>query len=130
MANDKHSEITDATELHVSKGFTEAANSTAEIKNELGNSEWRLLSVLGETGPAGPREKAVRRSGCHPAQPGSAAPRVLQLQERAVPRRARGLPSRSTLHGRPDHRDVPTRVPDQAPSPQANAYVRWRRPRG
>lgn len=50
----KHSEITNNNELHVPKGFTEASNTTALIKNESGVLEYRDLGLLGATGPAGP----------------------------------------------------------------------------
>lgn len=53
MANDVHSQITEEAELHVPKGFTEAANETAPVKNAAGGLEYRLLSELGEQGPQG-----------------------------------------------------------------------------
>jgi len=49
----KHSEITSSDEIHVPKGFTEADNSTALVKNDSGILEYRDLSTLGATGPAG-----------------------------------------------------------------------------
>jgi hypothetical protein len=50
----KHGEITENDELHVPKGFTEASNTTALVKNESGVLEYRDLSLLGATGPSGP----------------------------------------------------------------------------
>lgn len=49
----KHSEITANDEIHVPKGFTEAADTTALVKNESGILEYRDLGSLGATGPAG-----------------------------------------------------------------------------
>ena len=49
----KHSEITGNDEIHVPKGFTEASNATALVKNEGGTLEYRNLASLGATGPAG-----------------------------------------------------------------------------
>jgi len=53
--NKKHSEITEAAEIHIPKGFTEAQNATVPIKNESGQLEYRALSELGEVGPIGPQ---------------------------------------------------------------------------
>jgi len=49
----KHSDITSSDEIHVPKGFTEADNATALVKDESGLLEYRDLSTLGATGPAG-----------------------------------------------------------------------------
>lgn len=46
--NNIHSQLTDQAEIHVPKGFTEAANHSAGIKNEIGQLEWRDLDSLGE----------------------------------------------------------------------------------
>jgi hypothetical protein len=53
MANKKHSELVDPNEIHVPKGFIEADTSTALVKNEIGELEYRALNVLGEVGPKG-----------------------------------------------------------------------------
>jgi len=49
-----HSGITDQAEIHTPKGFVEADNDTALIKNNTGTLEYRDLSELGGTGPEGP----------------------------------------------------------------------------
>ncbi len=49
-----HSSLTDENDLHVPKGFTEAATGTALVKDDLGVLEWRDLALIGATGPAGP----------------------------------------------------------------------------
>lgn len=49
-----HSGITESDEIHIPKGFTEAANDTALIKDETGSLDYRSLSDLGGTGPQGP----------------------------------------------------------------------------
>lgn len=46
--NNIHSQITDMAEIHVPKGFTEASNNTAVIKNLSGALEWRSLDELGD----------------------------------------------------------------------------------
>jgi hypothetical protein len=48
-----HKNQTDAEGLHLPKDFSTAANDTAPVKNSSGNLEWRDLSSLGATGPAG-----------------------------------------------------------------------------
>jgi len=54
MAEDIHSQITVDAEIHIPKGFTEAALETALIKNNVAELEYRSLTELGATGPAGP----------------------------------------------------------------------------
>jgi len=50
----KHSDIIASDDIHIPKGFTEADNATALIKDELGSLEYRDLSLLGAVGPEGP----------------------------------------------------------------------------
>lgn len=54
MANKLHKDLT-SDEIHVPKGFPEAATETALVKNANGDLEYRALDVLGETGPQGPQ---------------------------------------------------------------------------
>lgn len=54
MGNKLHKELT-GDELHNPKGFDEAPNETALVKNFNGDLEFRALSELGETGPVGPQ---------------------------------------------------------------------------
>jgi len=49
-----HSDITDQLEIHVPKGFTEAANDTALTRSITGTLQWRSTNELGGTGPQGP----------------------------------------------------------------------------
>lgn len=54
MSNKLHRDLT-GDELHLPKGFEEASNETALVKNSDGDLEYRALNVLGETGPVGPQ---------------------------------------------------------------------------
>lgn len=57
-----HSGLTGSSDLHVPKGFTEAAVATAPVKDEAGALEWREISELGgqgSTGSPGPAGSAL-----------------------------------------------------------------------
>lgn len=53
MAGTDHSGLTATADIHVPKGFTDASNDTAPVKNDSGSLEWRALTSLGATGPQG-----------------------------------------------------------------------------
>ena len=55
MAEDIHSQIVNDDEIHIPKGFTEAANDTIPSKNAVGTLEWiNKDEVSGPQGPPGP----------------------------------------------------------------------------
>jgi len=54
-----HSAVADSTDIHVPKGFTEAANETVPNKDSFGNLIWVDQNAIGGVGPAGPAGPAM-----------------------------------------------------------------------